>query len=88
MVDWKAKLSSRKFWSLLIALIVATLAFFGVPEGTIGQVVAMIGAFSSIVIYILAEAYVDSKAVSTPTIEFIGEEIKPPNIDSDNKSEE
>lgn len=60
-IDWKRKLSSRKFWSLLIALVVAVLVFLRVEAGTIEQVVAIIGAFSSLAIYILAEAYVDGK---------------------------
>lgn len=74
MIDWKAKLSSRKFWSLLIALIVAVLAFMNVPEGTIGQVTAIIGAFASIVIYILAEAWIDGKAVEPKIVEIVEKE--------------
>lgn len=67
-INWGQKLSSRKFWSLLIALIVAVLVMAKVSEESIKQVVAVIGAFSSIAIYILAEAYVDGKRVGQEVI--------------------
>lgn len=67
-INWGQKLSSRKFWSLLIALIVAGLVMAKVSEESIKQVVAVIGAFSSIAIYILAEAYVDGKRVGQEVI--------------------
>lgn len=60
-IDWARKLSSRKFWSLLLALIAAGLVMMNVDENTIAQVCATVGAFASIVIYMLAEAYVDGK---------------------------
>jgi len=62
-IDWKVKLTSRKFWALLCALIMA----FGLARGTspdsLEQVVAVIGAFGSVVIYMLAEAHVDGKRI-------------------------
>lgn len=79
MIDWKAKLSSRKFWSLIIALAGAILVFLKVPEGTITQITAIIGGFASIIIYILAEAYVDGQ-VANPFI------IEPMNIDDNSNS--
>jgi len=63
MIDWKRKLSSRKFWALLAGLATAALVLANVPEDTITRVVALIGAFGSIAVYMLAEAYVDGQAV-------------------------
>ncbi|NMA66276.1 MAG: hypothetical protein GX957_08565 [Clostridiaceae bacterium] len=63
MVNWKQKLSSRKFWSLIISLIGAILVAFNVQNGTVEQIAAIIGGFASVITYILAEAYVDGKAV-------------------------
>lgn len=63
MIDWKAKLSSRKFWSLLLALIGAVLVALNVPSGSVESITAIIGAFASIIVYILAEAHVDGQAV-------------------------
>lgn len=61
-IDWKRKLSSRKFWALLVGLATSALVLAKIPENTIAQVVAVIGAFGSVVGYMLAEAYVDGQA--------------------------
>lgn len=63
-IDWKRKLASRKFWALLAGLATAALVLANVPEDTITRVVALIGAFGSIAVYMLAEAYVDGQATS------------------------
>ncbi len=63
MIDWKRKLSSRKFWSLVIALVGSILVACNVPEGSIERITAIIGGFAAIIVYILAEAHVDAEAV-------------------------
>lgn len=63
MVNWKRKLSSRKFWALLAGFISSLLVAFNVSDGSITQVTAVITAFGSIAVYILAEASIDKKAV-------------------------
>ena len=68
MVDWSKKLSSRKFWGLIVALIGSVLLFLNVDKGTTEQILAIVGGFSSIIIYILAESYIDGKAVETEII--------------------
>lgn len=62
-IDWKRKLSSRKFWALLAGLATSGLVMFNVSDNTAAQVVAVIGAFGSVAVYILSEAYVDGQAV-------------------------
>ncbi|UMY55380.1 MULTISPECIES: hypothetical protein [Paenibacillus] len=62
MTDWKRKLSSRKFWALLAALITSLLTVFGANNDTVIQVTGVIGTFGAVVAYILAEAYVDGKS--------------------------
>ena len=63
MNDWKRKLSSRKLWSLIAALAVAVLVFFNVPGGSVEQISAIIGAFGTVIAYILGESSVDAAAV-------------------------
>ena len=64
MIDWKRKLSSRKFWSLVIALVGSILVACNVPEGSIERITAIIGGgFAAIIVYILAEAHIDAEAV-------------------------
>jgi hypothetical protein len=62
-MDWKRKLGSRKFWALLAALIGAVLIFFNCDQASIEKIVALTGAFGSVIVYILVEGNVDSKAV-------------------------
>lgn len=58
-IEWKSKLSSRKFWALIAGFIGSLLVAFNVGENEIAQVTAIITAFGSVVVYILAEASVD-----------------------------
>lgn len=64
-INWKKKLSSRKFWALLAGLATSGMVLFNVSDNTAAQVVAVIGAFGSVVAYMLAEAYVDGQAVDS-----------------------
>lgn len=64
-IDWKQKLSSRKFWTASIAYITSILTAFNVSNNTIVQVTSLITGISALAVYILAEAYVDSKRNNT-----------------------
>ena len=61
-IDWKAKLSSRKFWVCLIGFVSALLIAFNVGENTISQIAAIISAFGTLIVYILSEGKVDTAA--------------------------
>lgn len=58
-INWKEKLSSRKFWALIAALVLSVLVFFNVGENQIAQITSIITAFGSIAVYIFAEASID-----------------------------
>jgi hypothetical protein len=58
-INWAQKLGSRKFWALVAALITALLVLFRVDAEASTQIVALVGAFGSVVMYMLAEASVD-----------------------------
>lgn len=60
MIDWKKKLTSRKFWMALVAFITPLLLAFGVAENVVTQVVAIIMAGADVVAYIIAEGLVDA----------------------------
>ena len=59
-IDWKRKLTSRKFWAAVIGFITAILTVFGIPEMSIEQVVSLISATSVLIAYIVAEGLVDA----------------------------
>lgn len=58
-INWGQKLGSRKFWALLAALVTSALVLLRVNAETSTQIVALIGAFGAIVMYMFAEASVD-----------------------------
>ena len=62
-VNWKQKLTSRKFWAALIGFITALLVAFGVDDLTIEQVVGMITAASTLIAYIIGEGMVDAARI-------------------------
>ena len=62
-IDWAKKLSSRKFWFALSALICALCVLFGVDNFTIEKLTATISALGVLAAYILTEGYIDAKAM-------------------------
>lgn len=79
-IDWKKKLSSRKLWGMIAALVLSVLTAFGVPALTAEQVVVIISGIGAIAVYILAEGSVDKAAV--------GEETQPEQGDTEEEEEE
>lgn len=59
-IDWKAKLSSRKFWVAVIGLVTAVMMVFGAGESDVSKIAAAITAVGSVVSYILGESIVDA----------------------------
>lgn len=71
------KLASRKFWALLAGLIGAILISFNVDENSIAQITAIIGGFSSIVVYVLGESLIDqARAKNVQEVILVKEENK------------
>lgn len=60
MIDWKKKLTSRKFWMAIIAFITPLMLAFGMAENQVTQVVAIVIAGADVVAYIIAEGLVDA----------------------------
>ena len=63
MINWKQKLSSRKFWAMLAGFITGILLLLNIADAQIEKISAIIGTFGSIIVYILGETYIDSKGV-------------------------
>ena len=59
-IDWKRKLTSRKFWLAVIGFVTALLVAFNVDKLTIEQVVAIISALGTLVAYIIGEGMTDA----------------------------
>lgn len=60
-IDWKKKLSSRKFWCCLIGFISSICIAFNVDKGSIEQLTAIIMSGGTLIAYIFAEGFIDAK---------------------------
>lgn len=63
MINWKRKLTSRKFWMAVVAFVTPLLLAFGISENDTAQVTALIMAGADVLVYILAEGYVDAQGM-------------------------
>ena len=63
-IDWKRKLSSRKFWAALGALVAAIAVVCGAGESVITEVSAIISSAGVLIAYILGESIIDASAGS------------------------
>lgn len=59
-MDWKQKLTSRKFWIAVTGFVSMLLVAFGMSESEAAQITAIIMAGADIVAYIIAEGMVDA----------------------------
>lgn len=59
-IDWKQKLTSRKFWMAVVGFLTALLMGFGVSESEISQVAAIVMAGATLIAYIVGEGMVDA----------------------------
>ncbi len=62
-MDWRKKLTSRKFWTAVASFVTLMITAFGVAEDTAAQVSAIIMAGASVVAYIIGEGMADAAAV-------------------------
>lgn len=78
MINWKAKLTSRKFWAAVVGFITPLMLAFGMAETTVTQIVAIVMAGADVIAYIIAEGLVDAKATEIPIIPAVTvEDVKP-----------
>jgi len=64
-IDWKSKLSSRKFWAAVIGFVTALMVAFGANDLTIEKVVSVISASAVLIAYIIGEGMVDAARVNS-----------------------
>lgn len=60
-MDWKRKLSSRKFWLAVATFVAGLLIYFGKTAEEADNVHGLIMAGGAVVAYILAEGYIDGQ---------------------------
>ena len=74
-IDWKRKLTSRKFWMALGGLIGGLVVAFGGSKATETQITALILSAGSVVAYLFGESWIDAADAGSP---HLPEAEKPP----------
>lgn len=64
MIDWKSKLTSRKFWMAIIGLVTGIMLAFKVDAQTVETVSGVIMAGASVIAYIIGEGLADAAGAS------------------------
>ena len=59
-IEWKTKLTSRKFWAALTGFIGPLLIAFGMGESEVTQIIAIVMAGATLIAYIIGEGMVDA----------------------------
>ncbi len=59
-IDWKRKLTSRKFWAAVVGFVTPTMIAFGVSDSVVTQVAGIIMAGATLIAYIIGEGLVDA----------------------------
>lgn len=59
-INWKQKLTSRKFWAAVVTFVTSVLVAFNVPDLTIEQVTTIIMGGAGMIAYIIGEGLVDA----------------------------
>jgi len=77
-IDWKKKLTSRKFWAAVCSLVTNLVVCFGGTEDQTVKITALIMAGAAVIAYIIGEGLVD--AANAGVIEYHYEiEDQPPD---------
>ena len=59
-INWKQKLSSRKFWMAIVNFVTNIMIAMNVPDNEIAQITAIILAGGGLIAYVFAEGWVDA----------------------------
>ena len=59
-INWKQKLTSRKFWAAVAGFVAPIMLAFGVTESITTQVTAIIMSGAAVVAYIIGEGFIDA----------------------------
>ena len=66
-MDWKRKLTSRKFWASVASFASMILIYFGAAESEATKIAALIMAGASVIGYTIGEGLADSSSDSNNT---------------------
>lgn len=64
-IDWKRKLTSRKFWASVASFVSMILVYFGAADSEAAKVTALIMAGATVIGYVIGEGLADSSNNTT-----------------------
>lgn len=59
-IDWKSKLTSRKFWAAVVGFVTSLLFAFNVADSDITKITGVIMAGATAIAYIVGEGLIDA----------------------------
>ena len=68
-IDWKRKLTSRKFWAAIAEFVTMLIIALGGTQETAVQVTALIMAGAAVVAYIIGEGLIDAAGIGYDEID-------------------
>jgi len=73
-IDWKRKLTSRKFWISVASFVTLILMAAGMTEGESGQIASIIMAGATVIGYVVGEGLADSAGADAALFNEINKE--------------
>lgn len=64
-INWKKKLTSRKFWAAVVGFVTPLMIMFGFSDTVIAQVAEIIMSSGTLIAYIIAEGMADAANVES-----------------------
>lgn len=64
-IDWKRKITSRKFWTAIAGFVAMLVVAFGGTEDQATQITALIMAGAAVVAYIIGEGLADAAGANS-----------------------
>lgn len=79
MMDWKRKLTSRKFWACVAEFVTMLIIALGGAQETAAQITALIMAGAAVVAYIVGEGLIDAASAKGDVV--IMRQNEPPDAE-------
>ena len=82
-MDWKTKLTSRKFWAAVVNFVSQLMIAFRYTESEVAQVAAIIMAAAGVIAFIIAEGMADAAGAASDVYVTTEDLIEPPDDEED-----
>lgn len=78
-MDWKSKLTSRKFWAAIAEFVTMLIIALGGAQETATQITALIMAGAAVIAYIVGEGLIDAASARSDVYIARGDLKEPPD---------